>query len=263
MNFRLQSDGSLIAPARGASPAPPHGYILAPGEKYRYIPILVECDYREQQLKKSSCCGDKTLDYCTVNKTYTTYLMCQQCTKPKQKRIDAAYYQKIYDSKDLNYGSAEHDRCPGTRFLSQYIAHLESPIIDLGCGTGDTVRKLQDNGYVVNGMDWIDRGLNHIVCDITEHQDLSIYKTAICLDVFEHVYEDRLPGLIRNMQQVERQVITVHCGPSREWGFGRDLHVNIKTGKEWVRLLSAYFEFDTVIMLAPKRYLYLTRRKDV
>lgn len=268
MRFRVQHDGSIILPRRGRPQKPPKGYIADTGDKFRFLPILAECKYREKRLKKSSCCGNKELDFCTDKDQYILYNICQECMGTVAIPLEAiplegqALYQNLYDNPNLHYGQAAYDKCPGVYFIPHYLEYLKSPIIDIGCGTGDTVRAMQKAGFVAQGMDWIDRGLNHIVCDITEPQDLSIYETTICIDVFEHITDDKLIGLVHNMQQAPRQVVTVHCGPSSKWGYNVQLHLNIKTPEQWVTYLSQYFDIVKTIHMGGVRYLYLMERLD-
>lgn len=265
MRFRVQHDGSLLAPARGVPPPAPSGFMQDPGNEYHYIPELEPCEHRVKKTKTSSCCGEQTLSYCKRKQKYTIYNMCMACDVPKKSpaMADCELYQALYDDKALHYGSAKHNRCPGVRYLPQYLKHLVSPVMDLGCGTGDTVTAMHEAGFVAQGMDWIDRGLNHIVCDITKEQDLSLYKSAICIDVFEHVTDDCLHGLIANLQQVIHQVVTVYCGSSKERGYTQELHTNIKTPSEWTRYLEQYFDIIETIRLATNRYLYLMKRKHI
>ena len=88
------------------------------------------------------------------------------------------------------------------------------------------------------------------------------YRTAICIDVLEHITDDRLPGLFENLKQADHQVVTVYCGPSKERGYNQQLHPNVKTPSEWATLLSEHFDIAETIQLATHCYLYLMRRKD-
>jgi len=269
MRIREHHDGSITVSGVRRPPPPPPGYEKYEGDPYRFFPILADCEHRTVKIKESRCCGDREHSFCTRDGKFILRSDCQRCLKGSgQSPIDASpplkdadLYQALYDDATLHYGSAKHNRCPGVRYLPKYLAHLISPIIDLGCGTGDTIRALQEKGFVAQGMDWIDRGLNHEVADITKPQDLSIYETAICIDVLEHITDDKLMGLIQNLQQVMHQVVTVHCASSRERGYPQELHTNIKTQKEWVEFLVQHFEVDDVITLAPHRFMYLMRRK--
>jgi len=267
MRFREQHDGTLIAPKRGRAPKPPEGYIADPGDAFHFLPVLAECEHREKRLSKSTCCGDKMLDFCTDKDQYVLYNDCQECkgTRPVPSAPQIGgqeLYQALYDDNSLRYGQAKHNRCPGVRYLPKFMGHLVSPTIDLGCGTGDTVRAMQEAGLEADGADWIDLKFGNKVCDITEYQDLSHYRSAICIDVLEHVTDDKLPGLLKNLQQVDKQVVTIYAGSSKERGFSQELHTNIKTPDQWTMLLEEHFKIITIITLAPKRYLYLMERLD-
>ena len=154
--------------------------------------------------------------------------------------ITSALYQKIYDDPNLKYGQAKFDRCPGTRYFPKYKTWLVGSVVDLGCGTGDTVKHLTRKGYPAQGFDWIEPRLaNCAKADITRHIDLSAYDTALALDVFEHLTDDQLAGLCTNMRQCDWQVITVANGSSKVYGV--ELHVNRKSIEEWQDFLSDWF----------------------
>ena len=259
MRFRVQHDGSVIFPRRGRAPKAPRGYVADPGDTFRFLPVLAECEYREKKLKKSSCCGDKMLDFCTDKDEFVLYSDCQACKGTSE--IPAAIegqelYQALYDDPNLRYGRAVSNRCPGVRYLPQFQGHLIEPVIDLGCGTGDTVKAMREVGFEADGLDWINGGV-----DITEPQDLEKYESAICIDVLEHITDDKLPGLIQNLQKVKHQAVTVHCGSSKEAGYPQELHTNIKTQAEWTAFLSEHFEIITTITLALHRYLYIMKAR--
>ncbi|MFW6047170.1 MAG: hypothetical protein ACOCP4_05240, partial [Candidatus Woesearchaeota archaeon] len=72
-----------------------------------------------------------------------------------------------------------------------------------------------------------------------------------------------LIGVIKNMQKTKRQIISVHCGPSKEYEYCKNVHINIKTEKEWKKLLSKYFKIKEVITIQKDvRYLYLLEQKS-
>lgn len=170
-------------------------------------------------------------------------------------------YQKLYEDPGLHYGDASHDRCPGVRYLPIYRHWLQSPIIDLGCGRGDAVLAMRREGLIADGVDQVDLANGMMVNSITQPWDLSWYRTATCIDVFEHLLDDDLRLVMANMMQCERQVISVYSEPAKERGYDQELHVNLKGLDDWYGLVSAHFDVVERVRVARMREIYLTRTK--
>lgn len=181
--------------------------------------------------------------------------------EPEQPPLEGmqAVYQKLYDQTD--YGKADANACPGVRFLPMYRHYIEAPVIDLGCGTGDTVFALREAGIYAEGIDWIDAAPEMGIADITKPQNLSAFKTALCLDVLEHIPEDKLQAVFDNLAQCEKQVVSTHSGPSN-WQGGPELHITQYPPGKWRKLLEARFEIVKAMSVGnAQRWLFLMRRK--
>lgn len=199
--FRTLPDGRLFVPARGQPPEPPEGYVVDPRNPYMFRPISP-----------------------ITNKEET----------------DKELYQHLYEDRMLNYGSAEHNRCPGVKFYQYYSKDLVSPVFDFGCGRGDTVHFLRKHGFESVGADQIDLDNDMHVADIIRPMTLQLgSRTALCLDVFEHLLDSDLKGLITNMLLCEKQIISVHNGSAYEIGCKKDLHINKKSFENWELFLTA------------------------
>lgn len=94
-----------------------------------------------------------------------------------------------------------------------------------------------------------------LIGDICAPLDLRKYNTSLCIDVFEHIVD--LDQLIKNMQQTQKQVITVFSGSSIEDDV--ELHLNIKTIREWDHFISNHFNIVNSLALSRKRKLYLCK----
>ena len=176
-------------------------------------------------------------------------------------------YQELYTTS--HYGQAKKNCCPGVRYFPLYCHWLQEPVIDLGCGTGDTVDHIRKAAITATGLDWIqlDNPLyNSLICignrDISkEILNIGNYHTSICLDVFEHLTEEQLQGVIKNMQQTSRQVITVYSGSHRWTPDGPELHINQKTLDEWDNLIRGKFLVKETNQIDNHRMLFLCQRK--
>jgi hypothetical protein len=193
--FRILPDGRMFVPSRGQPPEPPEGYMTDPNNPFMFRPISP-----------------------VTNKETT----------------DRELYQHLYEDKMLNYGSAEHNRCPGVKFYEYYYKELLPPIFDFGCGRGDTVHYLRKHGFQATGADQVNLNNDMHVANIIEPMTLQIgSRTALCLDVFEHLVDSDLEGLIINMRMCDKQIISVHTGTAYEIGCKKDLHINKKSFEEW------------------------------
>lgn len=169
----------------------------------------------------------------------------------------ASLYQKIYDENPW-YGDAEQGRCPGVRLLPNYQQWLIEPVMDLGCGRGQTVDRLRQRGLSADGIDQIKSNPEMRVGDITQPiDDLDSYNSVVCVDCIEHLYEDQVLGLFENMKQVKRQAFSIHNGEST--GTGQELHVNRKSFDDWNILIGQHFEIVETIAITDQQMLYLTQ----
>ena len=165
-------------------------------------------------------------------------------------------YQSIYEENPW-YGNADEDRCPGIRLLPEYQDWLIGPVLDLGCGRGHAVDALIEAGFQAEGIDQIVLNPNMRVGDITQPiADIKNFKSAICIDCIEHLYEEQVVGLFENMQQTQRQAFSIHNGEST--GTGQELHVNRKDFIDWTKIIREYFDIASAIQINENQVLYLT-----
>ena len=168
-------------------------------------------------------------------------------------------YQNIYDENPW-YGNADEDRCPGVRLLPEYRDWLVGPVIDLGCGRGHVVEALIEAGLEAEGIDQIVCNPKMRVGDITKPiADMKNFKSSVCVDCIEHLYEEQVTGLFENMKHTQRQAFSIHNGEST--GTGQELHVNRKDFIEWTKIIREYFEIALAIQIHENQVLYLTRTR--
>lgn len=171
-------------------------------------------------------------------------------------------YQGLYDNTD--YGKHADGRCPGVRYIPHYIDHIKAPVLDLGCGSGDTCIELRKvlGTEEVYGMDQVEYSKDPRITsgDITSPIDMSRYNSATCIDVFEHIPDVELEILVNNLLGVPKQVIAISNGSDIVDGV--QLHVNIKPFEIWERWLEDKgFVILKKIEAQPGRNVYLTERK--
>ena len=179
--------------------------------------------------------------------------------QPQDSHDTSSLYQRIYDENPW-YGDAEQGRCPGVRLLPHYEDWLMGPVMDLGCGRGQTVERLIANGFQAEGIDQIQNNPAMRVGDITKPIDgLAQFNSVVCVDCIEHLVDEQVLGLFENMKQVKRQAFSIHNGEST--GTGQELHVNRKSFQEWAILIRKHFEIAAAIEINHEQMLYLTQSK--
>ena len=167
-------------------------------------------------------------------------------------------YQKIYEDHEW-YGNSEKGRCPSVRLLPHYKEHLGKTNAELGCGRGGLVNLLRKQGINCDGYDMIDLNNGMNVSDITK--DLKISgDTVICIDVIEHILDEDLEGLYKNFKKFNKQIFSIHNGPSLLDGV--ELHINIKPFKVWENIIRQRgFHIIKEVQIHAKQKLYITELK--
>jgi hypothetical protein len=169
-------------------------------------------------------------------------------------------YQYLYDCTP-KYGRPNFNSCPGISFYPYYEKWLEAPIMDLGCGTGDTVIFMRKNNLSADGMDQVIFHPQMLVGDICDPlPEMSRYATGLCIDVIEHIHDDKVFGLLSNLGRCKKQIISIHNKPAEYRGpNGEELHVNLKPFSEWKAILDRYFEVCREISVSEVQTLYLCK----
>jgi predicted TPR repeat methyltransferase len=145
-------------------------------------------------------------------------------------------YQDLYN----NHNYCNNPIKAVKSFISVFKIWLKGKIIDLGCGRGLYVNELRKLGFNIDGIDFIKLNNDMKTGNITKQIDLSKYNTCICLDVFEHLKNNEVIQVLKNMQQTQHQVI--HVNNESSYINCIELHINRKPYIEWQKLISEYLE---------------------
>lgn len=81
--FRELANGYLVAPQRGNPPTAPEGYEPLAGERYVFVPIMADCEYREMRKIKMGCCDTAPKIYCNKTNNYIKRNQCKECEYAK------------------------------------------------------------------------------------------------------------------------------------------------------------------------------------
>jgi len=264
MRFRQMDDGTLLAPKRGAPPPAPEGYMRSKGDPFTFYPVLLSCPYREEKVKQRGCCDDIGYTFCNKLKMSVTRASCVKCAEKilPENMSWPMIYETLYKDEATQYASGKHNKSPSLRYLDLYRDWLDGHIIDLGCGRGEAVMLLREEGFDIDGVDFVDLDNGMRVADISKPMDLSDYDTAICMDVIEHMLdEEAMQQVLDNMALVPRQVISTYVGPSIIGGMPINLHPLIKTIEQWKWIMKLNFRIEKHIQIDQKKHIFLLETK--
>ena len=79
VRLRKTANGRIFAPKRGKQIATPFGYIPEPGELNLFRPALLPCEYRNEKLVQSKCCGRVKRIWCDRDDVQTDDGRCKEC----------------------------------------------------------------------------------------------------------------------------------------------------------------------------------------
>ena len=178
--------------------------------------------------------------------------------------INSNLYERVYHEIE-DYGRAEFNHCPGIRLYPHYKDYISGKIIDLGSGTGETVEFLRGQGYQAFGLDWIRPKSQYCKkANITLRNKLGRYSMATCFDVIEHLNNQQVKALFKNMTACQKQVFTIDNDDSvvtLNDGVQIDLHINKKPFKVWRGIILDYFNIIDEIPIRESKTLYICQKK--
>ena len=141
---------------------------------------------------------------------------------------------------------------PGLRTVGHLIEYAglikETSILDVGCGSGQADKVLQQLGFDVTMVDLAANCLNpdvdatkFIVAPADQIPLQEKFGIVYCCDMLEHLPPNKIDATLRELQRLGRQVfLRIACYPdSRE---EVQLHLSIKKPEAWVETLQHYFK---------------------
>ena len=117
----------------------------------------------------------------------------------EKKVYNAGYYRGMHEN---NQGYQQNNwLLPYENFL--FSTKQISTVLELGCGNGKFLKVAKNHAEIVKGIDWhgcrydLPPGVVYLDADFTKREFSNEYYSLICsADVFEHLPERLLPGLI-------------------------------------------------------------------
>jgi SAM-dependent methyltransferase len=132
----------------------------------------------------------------------------------------------------------------------EYFSHVlniqpSQTVADVGCGNGVASAKLQNLGFNVTGIDFVDvawkQDLPFINACVWDLPDLK-FDYVFCTDVFEHLPEDKIELAFDNIKRIATQGVyfAIATRPD-EMGkkINEVLHLTVKPIEWWIPLLES------------------------
>lgn len=158
---------------------------------------------------------------------------------------EVARYERAYQNPAYRLGDRRRAH------IERHLARTpKGSLLDVSTGRAETMQMARNLGhdpvvgteavsYLCNGKDII-----HALAHDLPFPDSS-FDTVTMFDVMEHLLPEDTGPVCRELARVARRrvLLTVHNGPSRFGGDGRDLHINRRASyDDWHRELTAHFE---------------------
>ncbi|MGD9276206.1 MAG: class I SAM-dependent methyltransferase [Candidatus Pacearchaeota archaeon] len=175
-------------------------------------------------------------------------------SKKEQERYDELYKLEGY------FGSEASPGLKRTNQLINLVGGKIKTILDVGCGSGHSVREFLKKGYGCKGVetseyliknqlrDLVKKGLvKKNSADNLEFEDKS-FDITFCTDVMEHIPINEIPRAIKEMSRVSRRYLffTIEYGPSDFKEGGKDLHVTQRNRRWWIKTIERFGEVKLI-----------------
>jgi 2-polyprenyl-3-methyl-5-hydroxy-6-metoxy-1,4-benzoquinol methylase len=171
-------------------------------------------------------------------------------------------YDEIYKNED-NYNPHVPEK---DEYIDKFVESIEGRILDAGCGQGNHLKRLRNNGFDVFGIE-----ISKFVCDSylqdVPHMNSDIisfakcnhdnFEAVICLDVLEHIPEGEIDVVLSSL-----------CKLSDSFLFGIANHSDIKQGYElhliqedsnwWATKLAEHFKNVELTKQLSQRFFFFT-----
>ena len=141
------------------------------------------------------------------------------------------HYRELHVSDSRYGGGVEH--APYVAMLLE-MAKAKS-VLDWGCGKGAMANELTSLGYEWSGYD-------PAIPELAEIPQ-ETFDAVICLDVLEHIPEEHLEEVLKNIaERASVAILVPHLGLAKTTlPDGRNAHCTIKSKNEWKAEFERYF----------------------
>jgi 2-polyprenyl-3-methyl-5-hydroxy-6-metoxy-1,4-benzoquinol methylase len=176
----------------------------------------------------------------------------------------AELYDKIYGNyADYSDNTTEHEL--KQNFIDDFVLEHNGSVLDAGCGTGYTLRKLHNEGVHIVGID-----VSQVACDKylkdLPHKCISIidfckkfpkYDSIICTDVLEHIPENELYDNLLWMASTGDHALFGIANHS-DIKLDKELHVTQHNLDWWMETLDKfYYQVNPVISMFDDKFFFI------
>lgn len=144
------------------------------------------------------------------------------------------YDQKYFDDRR----KGEQYRIKIRRMFNAIVPYDPKSVLDVGCGNGFLVKRLNESGFYAEGVDFSEYAGSEIPNKFTQCDAKKLpfedkqFDLVVSADFLEHIPEEELGQVVSEMERVGNNVIAYVNYKKK--GFYKDhTHVTFKTKEQW------------------------------
>jgi 2-polyprenyl-3-methyl-5-hydroxy-6-metoxy-1,4-benzoquinol methylase len=174
-------------------------------------------------------------------------------------------YDRVYKNCPDYNGDNTTEHGLKQHFIDDFVARDNGSVLDAGCGSGYTLRKLYNEGVDIIGIDFSQiacdtflQGLPHKCVSIIDHCKMfPKYDSIVCSDVLEHIpFQDLYNNLIWLSNTSEHALFGI--ANHSDIKLGQELHLIQQPSHWWIETLSKfYYEVHQVTSMFDDRFFFI------
>jgi SAM-dependent methyltransferase len=173
-------------------------------------------------------------------------------------------YDTLYSEADYD-DPIESNNAIKWEIILKLLSGLEyKTVVDLGCGRGYYSKKFIEMGKDVIGVELSSvcctKHLNDLphVCSSIENfsiQNNKVYDLVLCMDVLEHIAQDKIEALIGGIGSLSNTAI-YGVARHKDVILGFDLHLIIEDTNWWEDILKRFYKNVEIISLSERFFFF-------
>ena len=174
-------------------------------------------------------------------------------------------YNEIYSNYADYNGDHTTEHELKQNFIDDFVQMHNGSVLDAGCGSGYTLRKLYNEGVDIVGIDFSQiacenhlQGLPHHCISIMDFcKTFPKYDSIICTDVLEHIPHEELYDNLLWMANTSEHVLFGIANHS-DIKLGKELHLIQKPIEWWTETLQKfYYDVEQVTSMFDDRFFFI------
>ena len=163
-------------------------------------------------------------------------------------------YSEVFEHEP-NYDTLDEANLPKLPYILQYAKSIPGKIIDAGCGRGNVLRHLSENGCSAFGVEISKKCFEQYLqnqpaanADIVSWCKAGhTYDGCVCTDVLEHIPPDQLDATLVSLRRLSPSLFAGIANTSSVHS-GYELHVIREGISWWVRHLARHYSRLSIIV---------------